>query len=81
MSMTCEEFRELMSDHLGNEMITEIRERFEGHRTGCESCGFFLESYTYTVKITRKLPRCGPLPTDVEARLRERLKDFLDRAQ
>ena len=77
MSMTCEEFRKLMGDHLGDELVTEIREKFETHRTGCESCGVFLDTYTYTVKITRKLPRCSPLPAAVEARLRERCKEFL----
>ncbi len=81
MSMTCERFRELMCDHLGDELVTEIRTEFESHRTWCPSCDCFLESYTYTVKITKKLPQCGPLPTDVEARLRERLKDILDKTQ
>jgi hypothetical protein len=86
--MTCEEFRELMGDHLGDELVMEIREEFETHRTGCTSCGVFLETrctscgvfletYTYTVKITRTLPRCSALPPAVEARLRERCKDFL----
>jgi hypothetical protein len=79
--MTCEEFRELMGDHLGDELVTEIREEFETHRTWCQSCDGFLESYTYTVKITKKLPQCRTLPADVETRLRERLKDFLGRAQ
>ena len=43
----------------------------------CENCGFYLESYSYTVRITRKLPRCGPLPATVEARLREKMKEHL----
>jgi hypothetical protein len=75
--MTCEEFRELLCDHLCNELLTEVRERFEYHRSGCEHCGNFFESYSYTVKVTRQLPRCGPLPPSLEAKLRECLKNEL----
>ncbi|MDB5307414.1 MAG: hypothetical protein JWO38_1616 [Gemmataceae bacterium] len=77
MKMTCDEFRQLLGDHLGGELVVEVRESFETHRVECENCEFYLESYTHTVKITRKLPKCGPLPSAVEARLREVLKDHL----
>lgn len=70
MTLTCAEFRELMGDHAGGELLVEVRDVFEVHRTGCPDCGFYLESYTHTVKVTRLLPRCGPLPPAVEARLR-----------
>ncbi|HEX4611729.1 MAG TPA: hypothetical protein VH092_26265 [Urbifossiella sp.] len=68
--MTCTEFRALLADHLGNELVVEIREKFETHRVGCEHCEFFLESYTHTVRITRLLPKAHPLPPGLEARLR-----------
>lgn len=68
--MTCAEFRALLADHLGDELVVDVREQFETHRTGCTNCGFFLESYTYTVKVTRLLPRTGPLPAGLEERLR-----------
>jgi hypothetical protein len=68
--MTCTEFRALLADHLVNELLVEVREKFETHRTGCTNCGFFLESYSYTVKVTRLLPRTGPLPPGLEERLR-----------
>ncbi len=68
--MTCTEFRGLLADHLGNELLVEVREKFETHKTGCTNCGFFLESYSYTVKVTRLLPRTGPLPPGLEERLR-----------
>ena len=68
--MTCAEFRSLLADHLGGELVVDVREKFDTHRTGCQHCGFFLESYTYTVKVTRLLPKSGPLPPGLEERLR-----------
>jgi hypothetical protein len=68
--MTCAEFRALLADHLGGELVVDVREKFDTHRTGCQHCGFFLESYTYTVKVTRLLPKSGPLPPGLEERLR-----------
>jgi hypothetical protein len=68
--MTCAEFRSLLADHLGDELVVDVRDKFETHRTGCQHCGFFLESYSYTVKVTRLLPKTGPLPPGLEERLR-----------
>jgi hypothetical protein len=68
--MTCTEFRALLTDHLGNELLVEIRENFERHKVACEHCTFFLDSYTHTVKITRRLPKSPPLHPDLEQRLR-----------
>ncbi len=70
MRMTCDEFRELLVDHVGGELVVEIRESFETHRTGCSNCGFYLESYTHTVRITRLLRKHSPLPGHLEAKLR-----------
>ncbi|MBN9519112.1 hypothetical protein J0H58_11430 [bacterium] len=67
--MTCTEFRTLIADHLGNELLVEVREQFERHKVTCAHCTFFLESYTHTVRITRLLPRPA-LPPALEERLR-----------
>jgi hypothetical protein len=77
VSLTCDELRELIADHLDGELLVEKQESFQLHLRGCENCGFYLESYTHTVKVVKKLPRCGPLPTGVEAKLRAALKDYL----
>lgn len=66
--MTCTEFRALLTDHHGNELVAEVRARFEFHKTDCTHCGFFLESFTVTVKLSRRLPRT--LPPGLEERLR-----------
>lgn len=66
--MTCTEFRALLTDHHGNELVAEVRTKFETHRAGCAHCGVFLESFTITVKLTRRLPRT--MPPGLEERLR-----------
>ena len=77
VNLTCDELRELIADHLGGELATEKTESFQFHVKGCKDCGYYVESYTHTVKVVRKLPRCGPLPANVEAKLREALKEHL----
>lgn len=67
--MTCTQFRAVLSDHLGNELLLEVKSQFETHRVECAHCSFMLESYTHTVKLTRLLPK-KPLPPGVEDRLR-----------
>lgn len=76
--MTCQEFRQLLGDHVCGELVVEAQASFEQHRTGCVNCGHYLESYTHTIKISRRLPKCGPLPKHVEDKLREALKDYLE---
>ena len=77
MSLTCEELRNLLFDHHAGELAVEHHDSFQAHLKDCENCTYYVESYTHTVKITRKLPKSGPLPKDVEARLRELLKEHL----
>ncbi len=76
MSMTCDQFRDLLIDHVEGELIVEVQELFEIHRSRCPNCGAYLDSYHFTIRITRKLPG-PPLPADVEARLRESLRPHL----
>lgn len=77
MSMTCDEFRGLLGDSHAGELVVEVQEKFEVHRTGCKDCGPYHETYTHTVRISAKLPKSGPLPAGVEERLRAVLKDYL----
>lgn len=77
MSLTCEELRELLFDHCSGELVVDKQESFKVHLDGCEHCNNYVASYTYTVTVTKKLPKCTKLPADVEARLRQALKDHL----
>ena len=73
--MTCKEFRALLTDHHGNELVAEVRAKFEFHKTDCTHCGYFLESFTVTVKLSRLLPRT--MPPALEERLRARVEKAL----
>ena len=71
VSLTCDELRALIGDHLDGGLATDQQESFQLHLKGCQDCGFYVDSFSYTVKVVKKLPRTGPLPPAVETRLRE----------
>lgn len=72
--MTCDELVAALVDFLGGELVVEVRETVEVHIRGCARCEAYVATYTHTTRLTRALPRCGPLPPDVEARLRKALE-------
>ena len=76
VSLTCAELRDLLGDHVAGELVTEKQESFELHIKSCQDCGYYVESYTHTVKVVKKLPKCS-LPAATEAKLRAALKEHL----
>ena len=76
MNLTCEELLQLLYDHHEGGLAIEVRKSFAAHLVICRDCTHYVESYTHTVRIVRKLPRCG-IPQDVEARLRAKLSEHL----
>lgn len=74
VNLTCEQLRELLGDHVAGELETEKQESFELHIKQCQDCGYYLESYTHTVRVVKKLPKCG-LPAATEAKLRAALQE------
>ena len=76
MNLTCEELHDLLYDHHEGTLVVEVRESFQAHLIGCRDCMHYVESYTHTVRVVRRLPRCG-MPQDMEARLRAKLKEHL----
>ncbi len=73
VNLTCDELRELIGDHHDGELDGQKQESFELHIKQCKDCGYYVESYTHTVKVVKKLPKCG-LPPTTEAKLRAALK-------
>lgn len=73
MSMVCKEVVELLVEYVGEEMATDQRDTFERHLCGCLQCFAYLETYRATIRLTRALPKCEPLPAEFEARLRQML--------
>ncbi|HEY3788847.1 MAG TPA: zf-HC2 domain-containing protein [Urbifossiella sp.] len=76
MNLTCDELRELLYDHHSGELVVEHRESFQTHLEQCRDCTYYVESYSHTVKIARKLPP-RELPAEAAARLRAALENHL----
>lgn len=75
--MTCADLMNALVDYLGEELVVEVRETYRLHIDGCAKCGAYVATYTHTVKVSRALPKCGPLPPALEARLRKALEPEL----
>ena len=75
--MKCQELRDKLLEYVDGELVEEEKTRAVTHLGECEHCNVYLETYTYTVKVVKRLPKCGPLPDAVASRLRDRLKDHL----
>jgi anti-sigma factor RsiW len=69
--------RDKLLEYVDGELVEEEKTRAVTHLGECENCNVYLETYTYTVKVVKRLPKCGPLPDGVSARLRDRLKEHL----
>lgn len=79
--MTCEELHDLLQDYAGGELVVESRTTVEVHVSGCANCGVLIQSYTHIIRVARALPKCGPLPPSLEARLRAAVLPELKRDQ
>jgi anti-sigma factor RsiW len=77
--MTCDELLGFLHDYVGGDLVVECRETLEVHVKGCERCGVIIQTYRHTVAVARALPKCGPLPPAVEARLRAAIEPELQK--
>jgi anti-sigma factor RsiW len=67
--MNCTELEPLLLEFVSGELVIAVRETVEVHITGCPHCEALLISYRHTVRVAAALPKCGPLPAELEARL------------
>ncbi|AWM35808.1 hypothetical protein GobsT_64960 [Gemmata obscuriglobus] len=79
--MTCDELKALLADYVGADGVLVVaHERHETvtvHVKGCPKCEVYVSTYSRTVRVVRALPKCGPLPPALEARLRAALAEHL----
>lgn len=69
MNTVCVEIVTLMIDYVDGDLPADKREEFERHMCGCMPCFVYLETYQTTIRLTRALPKCDPLPAEMEGRL------------
>ena len=74
--LSCGEVLAVLSDYIDGTLDAETRSRIDGHLRGCDWCERFGGSFTEIVVTLRKQLRDPePLPPDMAARLRARLRD------
>ena len=71
--MTCDELSDLLADFVAGELAIEVLAVFEQHVVGCPNCGRSVDTYRLTIRVTRCLGKCDPLPPAFEQRLRAAL--------
>ena len=73
MSMTCEQFVELVTEYLEDAMDADTRQRFEEHLALCPGC------VTYVDQIREIVRQAGQLqPEDLSAEARDHLLRVFD---
>jgi anti-sigma factor RsiW len=75
--VNCQDLRDKLLEYVDGELVGEEKTRAVTHLGECDDCTVYLETYTHTVTVVKRLPKCGPLPAGVAARLRDRLKEHL----
>jgi anti-sigma factor RsiW len=71
--ITCRELTELLMEFVSGELPPERHEHIEKHLHLCSPCMILVETYRYTITLSRNLPR-QPLPPACEQRLRAAVK-------
>lgn len=75
--MTCQELCDILHDFISGELVVEKHRTVEVHLSKCRNCVTLVETYKYTIKLARALPKCQRLPQNVEERLRKVLEPHL----
>ena len=75
MTITCEELADLIYAFVEGELADDHHGSFRVHIDGCPNCYLYVESYRHTVRMTKALPRGGPLPEAFAGRLAALLKE------
>jgi hypothetical protein len=74
--MTCRRVVELLLDYCSENLSEGQRAILEEHFRYCPPCQVYLHSYQVTIKLSGQLPKDAPLPPEMEAKLKEVLRQF-----
>ncbi len=73
VKLTCRELVDLILDYIDEALEADRKDLFDVHLTGCKNCVVYVETYRLTVKVSRALPKCGPVPPTLEQRFKAAL--------
>lgn len=76
--MSCKKVVELLLEYVARELPEGQQAILDEHFRYCPPCQAYLHSYEMTIKLSRQLPKDAALPPEMEARLKEALKQFQD---
>ena len=62
--MNCREFTEFLNDYFDGDLADAERDVFDAHLAECPDCRAYLETYRYTVRLSR-VALTGPAPADL----------------
>jgi anti-sigma factor RsiW len=68
--MTCEQWQELLSPFIFNDLPPSLRRGMRRHLRACPACAGDLDLYRRTTELARRLPE-APVPADLARRLIE----------
>ena len=68
--LVCQEFVELVTDHLEGALPAAERARFESHLAACDGCAAYFESFRATVSALGTTPHPPPDPHTRETLIR-----------
>ena len=54
-TMSCQEFVELVTEYLENNLLPEVRKLFDEHREVCPGCETYLEQIRQTISTLRHI--------------------------
>ncbi len=75
--MNCQEILDVLHDYTSGELVVERHRTVEIHLSECQTCVRLVNSYRFTIRLARALPKSEPLPPEVEQRLRKVLEPHL----
>ena len=73
-TLGCQEIEQLVDAYVDAELPEILRERFDSHRSNCAECNSLVFDIEQIVQLARSLDD-EPLPIEIGARLRQRLKE------
>lgn len=62
ITITCQEFVEMVTDYLENVLLPETRRQFEEHVELCPGCETYLEQIQQTIVMMRRIGEETPTP-------------------
>lgn len=62
ITITCQEFVEMVTDYLENVLLPETRRQFEEHAELCPGCETYLEQIQQTIVMMRRIGEETPTP-------------------